>query len=56
MRNTPFSQAASKDELEAGDLMFGENKEAKKIPDTAKVISSDLPSPWADLDSDSDTH
>lgn len=38
------------------DLMFAENKNEKKIPETAKVISSDLPSPWADLDSDSDTH
>ena len=41
---------------EPGDLMFDEKKEEKKIPETAKVISSDLPSPWADLDSDTDTH
>jgi hypothetical protein len=41
---------------EPGDLMFAETNEEKKIPETAKVISSDLPSPWADLDSDSDTH
>ncbi len=37
-------------------LMFAENREETKIPETAKVISSDLPSPWADLDSESDTH
>jgi len=46
----------SEDDLGSGDLMFGENKRAKKIPETARVVSSDLPSPWADLDSDSDTH
>jgi len=28
----------------------------KKIPESAKVVSSELPSPWADSDTPSDTH
>lgn len=31
-------------------------KSKSKIIEKAKVVSSDLPSPWSDLDTDSDTH
>ena len=50
---------------EPGEIVFSdlkpkssEEKPKKeiKIPETAKIISSDQPEPWADLDAASDTH
>ncbi len=31
-------------------------KKRTEIPNSAKVVSSDLPEPWEDLDTPSDTH
>ena len=50
---------------EPGEIVFSDRKskqpevesdKAVKIPNTAKVVSSDQPAPWSDRDDASDTH
>lgn len=48
-KSTSSSELPSSDK---GPLLSDKKSKIEK----AKVISSDLPSPWSDLDSDSDTH
>ena len=51
-------------ETEPGEVIFSERAgkfdnrklKEKRIPDSSKVVSSDLPSPWEDMDTNSDTH
>jgi hypothetical protein len=44
------------DELDQVGSELGQVTFRKKIPESAKVVSSELPSPWADSDAPSDTH
>jgi hypothetical protein len=44
------------DELDHIGNEVGQVTFRKKIPESAKVVSSELPSPWADSDTPSDTH
>jgi hypothetical protein len=44
---------------EPGEITFSEENPkpvTKPLPETAKVVSSDQPSPWSDLDTPSDVH
>ena len=49
---------------EPGEMVFSEsrgkskkrNLKDRQIPDNSKLVSSDLPSPWEDMDTNSDTH